>query len=239
MVVGPTVFVTRPAADAATTVAALHAAGVAATATPLLEIAFGAAPTRVEANEALIFTSANGVRAFAAAGSEPGKAFVVGPATDTAARAAGHNIAGMGGGDVETLLPLLLQAPPDMGLVHICGADTTGALVPRLALAGRRARRLTLYSATPVAALPLALGAAMASGGHGIGLFSPRTARILGALTLASARAGGAAAAFSATDFLCLSEAVAAAAPAGARRVTVARRPEIAAFVDMAKSWAT
>src|SRR5690348_13331331 len=101
-------LVTRPEADAQALAEALAARGVEPVIEPLLQIGFreGAAPDLAGA-QALLFTSANGARACAAASPRRDlPVLAVGDATARAARELGYVRVESAGGDVEDLARL-------------------------------------------------------------------------------------------------------------------------------------
>lgn len=181
----PTVLVTRPAEDAADLINLLEAAGFGVMPEPLLTIR----PLMPEAGvlaedladvQALLFTSANGVRAFARlhkARALP--AFCVGPATAAAARLAGFARVETAAGDVAALSSLVAERldPSDGGLFHAAGSDLAGDLAGRLGAAGFTVTKRALYRAEAATALSAPARAAIAAGEvDAVVLFSPRTA---------------------------------------------------------------
>ncbi|MBP7000047.1 uroporphyrinogen-III synthase [Amaricoccus sp.] len=185
-------LITRPRPQAEAFAAAVEAAlpgRFAPVLAPLLAIAPRTAPVDLAGAQALLFSSANGVEAFAAASAERGlPALCVGDMTAEAARAAGL-AAESAGGDVEALARLALaRARPGAGdLVHVRGVHAAGDLVGRLRAAGAAARALELYEQVAVPPPPDA-AALLAAGGVSVATaFSPRSA----ALFAAAARAAG------------------------------------------------
>jgi uroporphyrinogen-III synthase len=162
------VWVTRAQPGAETTAARLLAAGLRPLVAPLLEAhALAAAQSEFErpqldAIDALAFTSANGVRAFAAL--DPRRdlpAFCVGAATASAARAAGFAAAVSAEGDATALAALLAtRLPPGARVLHPCATETAGDLATPLTAAGLGLRALPLYETRAVDALPPAVAAA-------------------------------------------------------------------------------
>jgi len=223
------ILVTRPRADAEALVAALAARGHEALVAPMLEIrapAPGAAPPDLDGVQALLFTSANGVRALAALTARRDlPVFAVGDASARAARAAGFARVESAGGDVADLVRLVLaRCDPAAGaLYHAAASRLAGDLKAALADAGFALRRDTLYESVAAQALPEALRAALASGRlDAATFFSPRTAATFVALV----RDAGLAAACTRVTALCLSPAVAEAlAPLAWRAVEVAAAP--------------
>lgn len=232
------ILVTRPAAAAATLAARLTAAGHEAIPEPLLTIvrdpdAGERLAPALDGAQAVLFTSANGVDAFAAATPRRDfPVFAVGDASARAARAAGFAAVESAGGDVASLATLVaMRLRPEGGpLVHGSGHDVAGDLAGALAAAGFTVRAVALYRAEPVAELSPVTVAALRAGRLDAALFfSPRTAssfvRLAAAAGLQAACAGMAAVA--------LSPAVAAALGALAwRRLAVASEPTETALLE-------
>ncbi len=136
---------------------------------------------------ALAFTSANGVRAFAASVAASGidaPVFTVGPASAVAASAAGLHAPMAAAGDVESLAELIdatAKAAPFRGpVLHIAGSDRAGDLIALLAARSIPARRVVLYRAAPAATLSASAALALTDAAEpiAVALFSPRTARL-------------------------------------------------------------
>jgi uroporphyrinogen-III synthase len=130
--------------------------------------------------QAALFTSANGVRAFAAATPRRDfRAFAVGDATAAAARDAGFTDVAGAGGAVEDLARLVIARlkPKDGALIHAAGSVTAGDLAGLLEAAGFAVRRAVLYEAAPSEALSPATRDAIVRGDIDAALFfSPRNA---------------------------------------------------------------
>lgn len=215
------VAITRAQPEAEKTAARVRAYGAEAIAAPLLTIAPRAFDTDLTGAQALLFTSANGVRAFAAqAGATNLPALTVGDATADAARAAGFADVRSADGDSEKLAAFAAATlDPRAGRVlHISGAHVAGDIVAALTASGFAAERRVAYEAVAALELPEAL-----RGPVDIVLFhSVRAAEIHASLGAPEAERRIAA---------CLSQKVAEAAmisPAGRiawKRVIVAPRP--------------
>ena len=174
-------LVTRPREDAAELAAALAARGIEAVIEPLIEIHFRAEPTPdLSGAQAVLCTSANGVRALARLGAERTLPLLaVGDATAARARAEGFTAVDSAGGDVTALARLARDRLCRDGgrLVHIAGSAVAGDLAGELRAAGFEVERLVLYEARPAAALSAASAQALGSGLIDFTLFfSPRTA---------------------------------------------------------------
>lgn len=217
------IAVTRAEPEAAATAERLRALGAEPVPAPLLFITPVAFDADIEGAQALLFSSSNGVRAFAAASAARDVAVLaVGDATAQAARKAGFARVVSADGDVQKLAALAQrQLDPARGLVlHISGAHAAGDLKGALEAAGFRAERRIAYEARAAETLPDAF------------------AGPLDAVLFHSARAAetflrlGAPNAEKLTAF-CLSQAVADAASAAPwRRVIVAPRPREDALLE-------
>ncbi len=232
------VMITRPREDALVVAKELAAQGVETIVEPLFEIVPRVAnDLDLDGAQALLLTSANGVRALAAASPRRvSPILAVGEATAAAARAAGFarvEAAGAAAGDVVALAALAeKRCDPRAGaLVHVCGSVVAGDLAGRLAARGFTVRREVLYEARPAAALSGAAVTALSQGAvDAVLLFSPRTAKAFVRL----AEEAGVRAALGLVEALCLSPAVGEAAGAVAwREVRVADRPNQAALLAL------
>ena len=227
-------LITRPLEDAEPLAARLEALGHQTLIEPLLEIDYLEAPLpALEAFQALLFTSANGVRAFVRQSGARGlPVFAVGNATAAAALASGFTRVESADGDVEALARLVIGRcrPGDGGLLQIAATERAGDLAGRLTAAGFSVRRLVGYQARPAAALSPASVAALTAGTlDAVLLYSPRTARALAGLLAAA----GLSEFGRSLDALCLSDAVAAAAGGVPwKSVRVAARPDQEALLE-------
>lgn len=149
------VLVTRAAGDAEKLAARLAERGHDSVIENLLTIRFrveaarGIAPF-LDGVQAVLFTSANGVRAFAAASERRDfSAFAVGDATAGAARAAGFADVTSAGGAVDDLAKLVIGRlkPKGGALFHAAASVTAGDLQGLLEAAGFSVRRAVLYEA--------------------------------------------------------------------------------------------
>ncbi len=236
-------LVTRPEADAGKLMAALAGNGHEAVLAPLMEIDFhDDAELPVRDWQAILVTSANGVRALAArseaATMKAVPVLAVGHASAEAARAAGFSHVRSAAGDVEALADLVsAELSPDAGpLLHVAGSVTAGDLQVMLGVKGFEVVRAVLYEARPVRFLPDVAHAALeARDVDGVLLYSPRTARLFMTLVHEAGLDG----ALAGVEAFCLSGAVAADAVGrdgeGAlfRRVHVAERPEQPALIEL------
>ncbi len=221
-------LVTRPREDAEALAGLLRERGIETLVEPLLEIEFtGAAGIDLLGVQALLATSANGVRALARSeGRRDLPLFAVGDATARAAAEAGFTAVVSAAGDVEDLARLVSRRlDADRGtLVHVAGTRIAGDLAGILEASGFTCRREVLYRARPASRLsPAAIGEMEAGTLDGGIFFSPRTAATFASLV----GEGGLAEALGVMTAFCLSPAV--AEKAGAlpwRRLVVAERPD-------------
>ncbi len=230
-------ILTRPMEDSQALAAELDAMGVESLIEPLLSITFPSGPEPdLDGVQALLATSANGVRAFAQASRRRDlPLYGVGDATARAAGDAGFAAVFSAAGDVETLAALVRDrlAPADGALLHIAGSTLAGDLAGYLADAGFQVRRAVLYDARPASALSAGAVAALKEGTvDGVLFFSPRTAAAFVDLI----RAASLEKTIGALSAYCLSPAV--AGEAGGlpwARVVVAGRPDQAALLATLK----
>ncbi|MEI6557894.1 MAG: uroporphyrinogen-III synthase [Rhodospirillaceae bacterium] len=224
------VLITRPLEDAGALALAVGGRGHEVLIEPLLEIALLDQPLPdLKEIQAILFTSANGVRAFAprCSGREL-PVYAVGRATAAAAIDHGFWNVSSADGDVAALARLVIgQCRPEVGaMLQIAATERAGDLGGLLTAAGFVVRRAVLYQARPAAALSAATVAALSAGAvDAVLLFSPRTARALAALLSAA----GLATAAAGLTLVCLSGAVAGAASESGlswRAVRVAARPD-------------
>jgi uroporphyrinogen-III synthase len=156
------VWITRAEPGASATAERVAALGHTPLVAPLLRIEPIEAPQiDLRGVAALAFTSANGVRAFAAA--EPSRAlkvFAVGAGTAAAAKAAGFREVLSADGDVAALARRIAARKLELGdgaVLHPGAAEPAGDLVGDLKAAGVQARALTLYDSVEVAPDPALL----------------------------------------------------------------------------------
>ena len=225
-------LVTRPRRDSLETARRVRELFHDTTIAPLIEIADVDGPVLDLANvQALLATSANGVRAFVQRQGGPVpkmRVLAVGDATARAAQQVGMYDVISAAGDVDDLARLANRTldPAAGDVLHVAGTKVAGDLAGMLSGAGFSYRREILYEALPVAALPENAVAAITERTiAGVLLYSPRTARLFTEL-VARADLGDACGDL---DALCLSANVAAAlgeASTGSlRRVLVAETP--------------
>jgi uroporphyrinogen-III synthase len=226
------VLVTRPEGDAAETAALLKARGHEAIIAPLLGVNYhDGRPLHLDDVQALLFTSVNGVRAFARRTSlRDFPVFAVGSQTAQAARDAGFSAVHDADGNVETLADAVrAHVKPEGGaLLHAAGAEAEGRLAGLLTAAGFSVRTEVLYDVPAVNEMPEAARAAIAVGAaDAVLLFSARSAQVFAACL---AKAG-----FSPAGLIaaCISEA--ASRPLSAlpfKEIRIAARPNQTALLD-------
>jgi uroporphyrinogen-III synthase/predicted nucleic acid-binding Zn-ribbon protein len=233
------ILVTRPEPEARRFAAQLKEHGVDAVVAPLMSIERDEAPLPpLDGAQALVFTSANAVRAYAAkAGRSDLPVYAVGEATAAAARIAGYAKVVSAGSDAEGLAALLAgRIDPAKGpLFHPTGADQAGDLAGTLRARGFELQQAVLYRAAAATELPATARAALENGDvAGVALFSPRSAEIFVAL----ATAAGLGATLAALDAFCLSRAVATALEGKAawRAIRVAARPNAEALIALIRA---
>ncbi len=236
------VLITRPEEDAAPLAAALRARGHKPSQEPLLHIEPAAgvrAPLDLDGVQAVLFTSANGVRAFARLSQERGlPVFAVGDASARAAREAGFAEVASAAGDVEDLARLVSARlkPEDGALYHGAGRRLAGDLKARLDSAGFTLRRAVLYEAHAASELSSATRTALSTGAiDAVAFFSPRTAQTFGELI----QQADLAVACASLDAVCLSAAVAEKLRVLPwRNVRIAAQPDQDALLDCVDSLA-
>ncbi len=185
------VLVTRPRGEAELFAVALAMRGHDAILAPLIEIVLidGVAVDLAGA-QAILFTSANGVRAFAHAEKRRDlPAFCVGDATAAAARSAGFARVESATGDVSALAGLVRAnlKPGDGALVHAAGTIVAGDLAGDLGSSGYEVRRAQLYRAEPANELPAeTLDELRGRRIDVVTFFSPRTAQTFARLVQAA-----------------------------------------------------
>lgn len=161
------VLITRAEPGASETAARLEAMFYLPLVSPALDIvSTGASPDAALYGAAgLIFTSANGVRFFAAASDRRDlTAWCVGPATSEAAVEAGFSDIRHADGDAGDLFDLIAAAPDTGPLVHLANAHAAGDLAARLQSIGREVRFCALYDTVPASSLTPDAEAALAEG---------------------------------------------------------------------------
>ena len=226
-------LLTRPAADSERMAEALAPLGAECLIWPLTRIVPMADRVEVpEGTEALLFTSPNGVRAFATISPRRDlPVLTVGDGTAAAAREAGFGATAAGTvasarGDARDLVRLV-RASRWRRFLHLRGREAAFDLASELAKTGHEVAEAILYAADPAGPPPEDVARALAGGEVDlITIWSPRNGAILRDWL------SGEMPSLDATDLLGISEnAVAPLHDAGFRRIGVASRPDAAAML--------
>lgn len=220
-------LITRPQEDAIAIAELLRKRGHVPIVAPLMEVKVREGPPlALKGVQALLATSANGVRALARRTSRRNlPVYAVGPQTAESAHSAGFKKVFSAEGDSNTLVEFVAgRADPEKGLLlHAAGAETAGRLKQALQAKGFTVETIVLYEAVPVAKLPENALATLQDGTlSGVLLFSPRSAKVFATLVTEAEVA----AACEKMDAYCISAATAAAlTPLTFARVAVAGVP--------------
>lgn len=225
-------LVTRPEADTGEISAALEARGIEVAAAPMLTIVPTGQVPGLDGVQALMFTSANGVRTFADVSTRRDMpVFAVGDATARCAASLGFARVTSAGADSQALAKLVRGAlDPGAGAVlHAAGEAVAGDPAGALEAAGFEVERAVLYRADAARELDRGTRDLLGKGELDMVLFfSPRAAQTFVTLVEQAALP----AACRALSAICLSEAVAEAAGPGWRAVLTAQSPNMAALLD-------
>jgi uroporphyrinogen-III synthase len=228
-------LITRPEEDAAALAATLNELGHSTLVAPLMEVRiFDGPPLILDGVQAVLATSANGVRAFARRSTRRDlPVYAVGPQTAEAASTCGFQFVYSAEGDAAKLAEAVAGwAKPEKGaLLHAAGAETTGGMRQALQAKGFAVTVETLYEAAPAKKLPEKLKQALSGNAlDGVLLFSPRSAKVFTNL-VTKAGLGGACTGLSC---YCISAATAAATGGLAfTRVSVAGAPNQEAMLAL------
>ncbi|MBV9829274.1 MAG: uroporphyrinogen-III synthase [Alphaproteobacteria bacterium] len=184
---GVRALITRPRPEAAGLAEELSKRGIEPIIEPLLDIRFRTEPAPdLRGVQAILCTSANGVRAFARLAAQRGlPLFAVGDATATRAREEGFTTVHSAAGNVEDLARLVAaELRPDGGrLLHVAASMVAGDLAGELLGAGFALDRAVLYEAAPAVQFSAGTTGALRTGIIDFALFfSPRTAAIFSRL---------------------------------------------------------
>ncbi|MBE7636248.1 hypothetical protein GUA87_05290 [Sneathiella sp. P13V-1] len=177
-------LITRPMSAAREMKSALETMGHDVILSPLLEISFrNTEPLDIEKVQALIVTSANGVKGLVRATENRSiPVYAVGDKSAAVAKQSGFEKIFSANGDVDDLARLIKERLPEDGgtLVHAGGARLAGDLGGDLQKAGYSYRREILYDAHDAEGLtPVALSELKAGKLDGVLVFSPHTAKVL------------------------------------------------------------
>ena len=175
-------LITRPREDSERVASHLKELGFEADIEPLLSIRYLDPPLPLSGVTALIFTSANGVRAFARLEkSRRWPVFAVGEQTRRMALESGFSEVRSAQGDVAALIHLIKThiLPKEKKLFHAAGTHGEGALQLQLEEKGYNIIRQALYEAEAVTEFSSNTQKMLSQGGYkGVLFFSPRTAAI-------------------------------------------------------------
>lgn len=233
-------LITRPKEDAEPLAKILRDKGHEPVLFPLLTIkpeAEGASQLKTFKDEdvqALLVTSANGMRHFARADKRRNfKIMAVGDATGEAAREAGFKEIECASGDVDGLAKMVKEkCDPKKGtLLHVAGSRLAGDLKGMLEKDGFTYARVVLYSADKTTELSLTLSQEIKAGKiDGVLLYSPRTSTAFAEL----ARKGGVQGHLKNMTAYCLSDAVAKNLDGTTfKEVKTAKTPDQAALLSL------
>ena len=180
-------LVTRPRHDAENLAVILRRLGHEPLIAPLLELRFiTGQPINLDGVQAILATSANGVRGFALNSERRDfTIYVVGPQTAEAAREAGFSRVISADGDAAALADCVAaSAHPGKGrLLHAAGAEAGGRLSQSLRARGFSVDTVVLYEAVPVEMLPPEAERDLRTNTlDGVLFFSPRTAKTFATL---------------------------------------------------------
>ena len=229
------VLLTRPRQDSEDTARLLAEYNIEAVIVPLIEISdIADLSLDLEGVQALLVTSANGVRALARATTRRDiPVFAVGDASAAVARQSGFAQVASADGDVAALAALVRDrlAPEDGALLHAAGSAVAGDLAGDLFALGFTVRRAQLYRAQTVDKLPVAAQNALNDGNIDAALFySPRTAAQFAKLV----KDAGLAAPCQNIVAVCLSQAVAEAVDVlPFAEIRIAAAPDQAALIAL------
>jgi uroporphyrinogen-III synthase len=198
------VLITRAEPGAHATAERVRALGHTPHLAPLLEVSRLPCDLSIAGVQALLFTSANGVRAFAAGSPDRSRpALCVGQATAAVARLAGFTDVASADADAEALGVLAARTlHPDAGpVIHFAGEAVAGDPLAELQEWGFSVARRVLYRTDPATALPAAFIALEGRIAHAL-FHSGRASQTF-------SRLPGAASAARCIRALCISEAAA------------------------------
>ena len=175
------VLITRPGEDGKALAEILGTSGVETVIEPLLAIKhIHGTALNVDSIQAMLLTSANGVRALARRTDRRDiPVYAVGDSTATTARKAGFAQVHSASGNVETLVELVIEIlnPEDGPLLHIAGSEVAGNLIGLIERAGFQCTREVLYEAIAERSLKsLTITALKNNQIDAVALYSPRSA---------------------------------------------------------------
>ena len=190
---------------------------------PLIEIGFLSVGVNTKRYAGLIFTSENGVLAYAETNPDRNlPAYCVGQKTAQAGRRAGLVISAIAA-DAKALVQMVAAQKQPGPLLHLHGEHTAGDVAQCLNSAGTETEERIIYTQTPRDLTAQARSSLSSPGGVLLPLFSPRTARLFQIQAQAMEPDLRVAA---------LSQAVADSLAMPIRRLEVAQRPDGPAMLD-------
>ena len=229
-------LITRPQEDSADAAIALARVGIAPVLAPMMQIEYATPDIANEVSlaQAILFTSRNGVRAFAQlVPTRDIRVLAVGDSTAALAREMGFVNVESAQGDSADLSRLIIDrlTPADGLLFHAAGKTVAGELSEALNKAGFKTIRRTLYDAKAVDALAEDTVTALRDRTLDYVLFySPRTGRIFADLVEKAGLTGTC----DSLTAICLSDAVASEIAAiDWREVIVAQQPTTTALLSV------
>lgn len=153
---------------------------IAVVLSPLLRIEPAGTLPPLSGYSGLIFTSQNGVQAFAGRSEDRRlPAYCVGARTAEAAQAIGLR-AEFCGADADALVARLAESPPGGHLLHLRGAHARGRIAARLSASGQPCDEAVIYDQVPQDLSPKAQELLGGEGLVLLPLFSPRSAKLAG-----------------------------------------------------------
>ena len=176
-------LVTRPHEESESLASSLTSRGISTVIEPMMQVHYhGATALDLATVQAILCTSANGVRALArVTGERRLPLLAVGETTASRARAEGFTAVASAGGAATDLVRLAASRlrPENGRLLHVAGNIVAGDLVGELRTHGFMIERRVLYEARPVERLSMAAVSALRGMVIDFALFfSPRTAAI-------------------------------------------------------------
>ncbi|MGA0393072.1 MAG: uroporphyrinogen-III synthase [Rhodospirillales bacterium] len=233
------VLITRPVEDASPLKARLAVMGLETLENPILKIVYNDEKSiSLDGVQAILFTSANGVRSFTRCDDNRSlPVLTVGNASARAAEEAGFQQVESADGNVDALAALInKRLDPKKGtLLHVAASRVAGDLAESLEKGGFDVRREVLYSAQVAEQLNDKTQQALKDGQlDAVLLYSPRTAIAFVSLI----RAAGLEECCRTVTVFCLSSAVANAISMIAwRSIEVAVKPNQDDLLDMVSAW--
>ena len=230
------ILLTRPREDAARVAEKLKLQHHIIDIEPLLTIHYLDTPPNLDHIQALLFTSANGVRAFARLEeTRVWPVFAVGQQTSQQAEDMGFRHISSANGDSRDLARLVrAQLKPEKGpLFHGTSKTSPGALRKELEEHGFVVHREFLYEAIAAKEFSVAASSALKKGLYDIVLFfSPRTARIFKELCIKESMPR-----FPSSTALCLSKAIGVElGELGFKSIEIAQNPDLPSLMGLMDS---